>query len=230
MKNFIEKIKEIKKTENGKAILFFGFYLVFFLILFSFIIFGGKKDYLIQEYEKGKPSSFNTSWLLNKNYYYDYKIKLNGVLSDYYGKRYQDIESFKYNNKEYYRSGNNFFVNNGTWVKCDNPYVFYNLIDVDNVSNLLVNATYVSREEVKENKYKYTYLLSSNTVNKIVYNTDTDYDEAPNKINVIIDKSSVDIIYYYDSFCKMSGKCSSLEIETYYEMFNGVKEIENPIS
>ena len=72
--------------------------------------------------------------------------------------------------------------------------------------------------------------MSSNTVNKIVYNTDTDYDEAPNKINVIIDKSSLDITYYYDSFCKMSGKCSSLEIETYYEMFNGVKEIENPIS
>ena len=228
MKNFIKKIKEIKKTENGKAILFFGFYLVFFLILFSIIIFGGKKDYLIQEYEKGKPASLNTSWLLNKNYYYDYKIKLNGVLSDYYGKRYQDIESFKYNNKEYYRNGKDFFVNNGTWVKCDNPYVFYNLIDVDKVSNLLVNATFVSREEVKEDKYKYIYLLSSNTVNKIVYNTDTDYDEVPNKIIVVIDnKSSVDITYYYDSFCKMSEKCNSLEIETYYEMFNGVKEIDN---
>lgn len=231
MKKLIETIKDIKKSENGKAIFFFGFYLIFFIILFVIIIFGRKKDYLTQEYEKGKPAALNTSWLLNKNYYFDYKIKLDGVLSDYYGKRYQDVETFKYNNNEYYRNEKDFFVNNGTWVKCDNPYIFYDLIDVDKISNLLINATYVSKEEIKENKYKYNYLLSSNTVNKIAYNIDTDYDEIPNNVTIVIDgKSSVDITYYYDSYCKMSGKCKSLEIETYYEMFNGVKEIDNPVN
>ena len=182
MKNLFENFSDFTKKKNGKPILFFGFYLLFFIFIFMLIKFEGNKNFFNQEYEKGRPSQFNSSLLLDKNYYYDYKINLDGVLYDYYGKRYQDVESFKYNNNEYYRNGNDFFINNGMWVKCDNPYLFYEIISVENLSLIINNSMSISREEVEKNKILYKYVISTNTINKLIYNVESDYDEIPNEI------------------------------------------------
>ena len=232
MKNFIDNIKEFKKTKNGTPILFFGFYLLFFVVLIIFIKFGGDKNFMAKEYEKGRAIQFNTSLLLNKNYLYDYKIIFDGTVYDYYGKRFQDTESFKYNNSEYYRNNNDFFVNNGTWVKCDNPYLFYELIDVDNMSKVLNSSTLSSKDISEGGVSTYKYLISTNTINKIVYNIDSDFDEVPNDIDIVLDNNSGTntIKFKLDSFCKVNNKCNeSLQIEASYEMFNSVKEIGNPI-
>lgn len=232
MKNFIKNIKEFSKAKNGKPILFFGFYFFFFVFLFLFIRFTGDKDFMNQEYEKGRASQFNSSLLLGKNYYYDYKINLDGTLHDYYGKRYQDIELFKYNNNEFYRNGNDYFINNSPWVKCDNPYLFYEIIDVDNLSNILNNATLITKDKSEEGKLTYKYQISTNTINKLLYNLDTDFDEIPNEIDILLDGSSGTntIEMNLNSFCLLDNKCSNnLSINLSYEMFNSVKNIDNPI-
>lgn len=232
MKNFIDNIKEFKKTKNGAPILFFGFYLLFFVVVILLIRLGGDKKFMTKEYERGKATQFNTSLLLNKNYYFDYKITLDGVVYDYYGKRFQDTESFKFNNNEYYRNNNDFFVNNGTWVKCDNPYLLYELIDVDNMSKILNSSTFSTKDIGEDGKSNYRYLVSTNTINKIIYNVDSDFDEVPNDIDILLDNNSGTntIKFKYDSFCKLNNICNnSLTIEANYEMFNSVKEIGNPV-
>ena len=232
MKNFIDNIKEFKKTKNGVPILFFGFYLLFFIAIVLLIRFGGDKKFMAKEYEKGRPTQFNTSLLLGKNYYYDYKITLDGVVHDYYGKKFQDTESFKYNNNEYYRNKDDFFINSGAWVKCENPYLFYELIDIDNMCNVLNNSTLLSKDVSEEGEYTYKYLLSTNTINKLIYNVDTDFDEIPNEIEIVLDNNSATSVINFklNSFCKLNGKCNdSLTIEASFEMFNSVKEIGNPI-
>ena len=232
MRNFIDNIKEFKKTKNGAPILFLGFYLLFFVAVILLIRFGGDKDFMAKEYEKGRTNQFNTSLLLGKNYYYDYKIVLDGVTYDYYGKRYQDTESFKYNNSEYYRNNGDFFINNGTWVKCENPYLFYELIDVDNMSKIIDSSTFISKDTKEDGKSTLKYLISTNTINKIAYNTDTDFDEVPNELEIVLDGTSgtSEIKFMLNSFCKLNGKCNdSLIIDANYEMFNSVKEIGNPI-
>lgn len=232
MRNFIDNIKELKKTKNGKPILFFGFYLLFFIFILLLITFKGDRNYYKQEYEKGRPNQFNSSMLLNKNFYYDYKINIDGVMHNYYGKMNKDIESFKYNNNDYYRNNDNFFVNNGTWVKTENPYVFYEIINVDNMSNIINNSTLMSKDANDSGKIVYKYLISTNTIDKIIYNIDTDYDEVPNELEIIMDKDngSCTINLELNSFCLLNSKCSNnLSISTNYEMFNNVKEIKSPI-
>lgn len=185
-----------------------------------------------QEYEKGRAGQFNSSLLLGKNYYYDYKVNLDGVLHDYYGKRYQDIELFKYNNNEYYRNGDDYFINNNPWVKCDNPYVFYEIINVDNLCDILNNATLITKDKSEEGKLTYKYQISTNTINKLLYNLDTDFDEVPNEINILLDGSSGTntIDMNLNSFCLLDEKCNNnLSIVLNYELFNSVKNIDNPI-
>ena len=140
--------------------------------------------------------------------------------------------SFKYNNNDYYRNNDNFFVNNGTWVKTENPYVFYEIINVDNMSNIINNSTLMSKDANDSGKIVYKYLISTNTIDKIIYNIDTDYDEVPNELEIIMDKDngSCTINLELNSFCLLNSKCSNnLSISTNYEMFNNVKEIKSPI-
>ncbi len=232
MRNIIENIKELTKDKNGKSILFFGIYFVFFILLFLLLKFGGNDSFLTQEYEMGKKSQFSSSLLLNKNYYFDYKVTIDDNVYNYYGKRYQDNELFKYNNFDYYKTNTDFFVNNGTWIKCDNPYVYYELINVDNMSNIILNSTFMNMENIDDDKILYNYLVSSNTINKLIYNLDTDYDEVPNSIEVILDKKNgaCNVKFKFDSLCKLNNTCSnSLIIDASFEMFNSVKEIDNPI-
>ena len=233
MKNFIDNIKEFKKTKNGTPILFFGFYLLFFVVLIIFIKFGGDKNFMAKEYEKGRAIQFNTSLLLNKNYLYDYKIIFDGTVYDYYGKRNGDIELFKYNNVDYYKNKTAFFMNNGTWIKCDNPYVFYDFIESVSMGEIIDNSTFMSKEDLEGKKVQYTLLISTNTINKIVSGTDTDYDEIPNQIILDSDNTGeiVKVTFKLDSYCKLNNLCNnSLEIELSYEMFGEIKKIDNPIA
>ena len=78
----------------------------------------------------------------------------------------------------------------------------------------------------------YKYLISTNTINKMIYNIDSDFEEVPNDIDIVLDNNSGTntIKFKLDSFCKLNNKCNeSLQIEASYEMFNSVKEIGNPI-
>ena len=49
MMDFIEKIKEISKTKKGSTILFFGVYVIFFIVIILVIRVGGNKNFMNQE-------------------------------------------------------------------------------------------------------------------------------------------------------------------------------------
>ena len=234
-----DKIKEIKEAFNNednstkKAILFFGFYFIFFAILILVIIFWGKDDYLLQEYERGNTAASPEGYFAH-SYLFDYKVTVDGVLHDYYGKKYNDQESFKYNNLDYYREKDSFFVNKEKWDQCDNPYVYYDFLNIDNVSLLLQNATLMNAGEKKEKGdfSLYNYLITSNTINKVLYNTVTDYDEIPNSIDMYTDTQQriTKIVYKLNSFCGHRDDCKeNLTIELNFEMFGEVQKIDNPI-
>ena len=229
MKELLENFKSSEK-QTQKTIAFFGFYFVFFIVVFSLIIFGGNKDYLHQEYEKG--NSYNNKGVLNKNFLYDYKITVDGVLYDYYGKRYGDVESFKYNNQDYYRDKDQYFVHKEEWETIENPYVFYELIDFDNLAKIMSKATFIDKKEI-EKGMEYQYKISSNTLNEVVYNKNTDLDEVPNTMIFKTDEKNniTNILFQFDSLCISNSKCQEhLKIEMNFEMFGGVNKIDNPMS
>lgn len=236
MKNILDKVHSIIKPDEEeevtpkKAIVFFGFYLVFFGVLIALLVFGGNKNYLTQEYEKGN-NTINNKGMLNKNFVFDYKITVDGKLHDYYGKRYEDTESFKYNNVDYYRNNSEFLALKDTWVKCDNPYLFYEFLDFDSMAKILQKATYMTKTEDKDGNVLYHYLITSNTLNELLYSENTDYDEEADSIDVLTNSSNTisKIVYQLDHFCTHRDNCGEkLVIEMNFEMFGSVKKIDNP--
>ena len=231
MKKYIDQFNEFKDSKYGKPILFFGFYLIFFIAIFIVIGVFGDKNALIKDYESGNKSALGNTYLLQNNFYYDYKITLDGTLYDYYGKALNDTESFKYNNNDYFKKGDNYFINNGTWVKSENPFKFREFYEPSNMNELLTNGYYSSKTEYDGGAEDYNFLLSINTINKILYGKDSDYDDIPSEAIVTVDKDGVikNITYKLDNYCKYSGVCNTLKIELIYDLFGEVQEIENPI-
>ncbi len=89
-------MKKIKESKRLKAILFFGFYLIFFSILFL-----GWKEKNVSVKEKDNVStSFNISTIANSNYQYHFLINDSGILKEYHGTKEE---------KDYLNEENNYF-------------------------------------------------------------------------------------------------------------------------
>ena len=233
MKKIVELVKELKKTNRGKAILFFSGYLIFFIFVFLILMFGEKSTTSPSDYEKGKSSSVSMSNILSDNYLFTYKINLDGNEYIFSGKRNKGIELFQANNKEYYRNGDSFFVKNGDlWIKSDNPYAFNNFIDSSKISSILELSSVESTTSYEDGRYAVNLLISTNTLNQKFNNLDSDFLEEPNKIVVSTNTSHEvnEIVYDLDSYCKLNNQCTqSLKITLSYDMFGEIKDIENPV-
>lgn len=229
-----ELLKNIKDSKNGNAIFFFAFYLLFFIVVFLLIRFGGNKNHLTQEYEHGNNGFFDNEKLLKNNYYFEYKITNDDVVYKYSGKRNGKNELFKFNDVEYYKNNNSYFVKkDDSWEKTTNPYKYYEFINIEKSGNLLDVSYFLSTKEVDDKVVEYTFSVSTNSINKLLYDTDSDFDEIPNQIIIGVDeKKNVNkIIFKLDSFCKLKNLCNNkLEIELNYEMFGEIKKIDNPVA
>ena len=101
----------------------------------------------------------------------------------------------------------------------------------ENISSILQQATLDSEIE-EDSKMVYHFLISSNTLNQFLYQENTDYDEEADKIDVVVDSSNhiEKISYELNHFCLHRENCqNTLMIEMNFEMFDSVKEIDNPI-
>lgn len=233
MRNFFEKIDEIKQKKNGKAILFFGFYLVFFLILFISLKFSNKRPLSAPEdYEKGNRYKFYINDIVDGNYHYNYVTVLDGVRYEYSGERNKKEELFRFNSKEYYKNDGNYFVNEGLWIKSDNPFVYQEFLDVDNIVEMIGLAAYESNTNYEDGRQSYKFLISSNTLNQKLHNIESDFMEEPNQLFIMTDanKNVTEISLKLDSYCTMNKLCKgTLEINLTYDKFGDIEDIESPI-
>jgi hypothetical protein len=87
IKKFISTIKELRKTEKGKAILFFGFY--FFFFLFIAIVARINPRYSTQDDVNNNKFNNNLSFSLieQANYNFNYNVNVDGVIYNYIGNR-----------------------------------------------------------------------------------------------------------------------------------------------
>lgn len=233
MKNFFKLIKDVNSTPKGKALLFFGFYFIFFVVIILFIRFSSRIPVMQSEdYENGQVSySFKIDNILKNNYVYSYVISLDGADYQYDGQRYKDMEMFQFNNKEYFRKEDEYFIKESLWIKGDNPYMFKEFFDVNNLGLLIDLASYEAKTTYESGKIKYNFLISSNTINQNIYKINSDFLEEPNEVIVSTDeeKNLNEVILDLDSYCKMNQLCqNSLKIKLKYDQFGEV-EFNNPI-
>lgn len=232
MKELFKNIKELSKTTKGKAILFFGFYFVFFIIIMIIARFGSRNYTKPSDYEKGKSGTFYINDIVDKNYGFTYQVSLDNVKYTYTGTRNSNNTLFDYNGNNYFSSDDKYFINNSIWAKCDNPIRFYNFINPSKLTSILENSWNEANTSYEDGRHEYSLLISTNTLNKLLDSKNTDYDEIPNKIVVSTDSDKLanKITYNLDSYCKLNNLCdNSLSLEISYYRFGKIERIDNPI-
>ena len=230
MKKAWQKFSEFRKTPKGKAILFFGFYALFFVFIY-FYAHMGKTYRSMEGYEKGTPYRFQIESLLNENYQYTYTITLDGEKYIYTGKKADGLESFIYNNQEYYGDHEEYYVLKETWEKTENPYLFPSLLKMDSVFSLLEVASYDSKTSYESGKTNYNFLISTNTINQMIHEVESDFEEEPNMIIISSNAESVvnQISWNLDSYCILNGLCErSLKIDMKFDDYGDV-QVDNPL-
>lgn len=233
MNKIKDLIKELKKTEKGKAVLFFAGYLIFFIALALFMLFSSKNTTRPSDYERSRRDDISMDKLNNENYLFTYKINLDGNEYIYNGKRNKSVELFQFNNKNYYKNGDSYYVKNDElWIKSDNPYLFNDFIDSSKLSSILELSMLDSKTSYEDGRNAFNLLISTNTINQKFNSVDSDFLEEPNKITITSNSDSEvsEIKYDLSSYCTLNELCQrSLNITLTYDMYGEIKEIENPV-
>ena len=216
MKKIIEFIKELKKKPYGKSVLFFGFYLIFFIVIFIILGIGGSRN-LNKNYEN-RSKVVNVNLLNTKKYSFSYEVNLDNSVNTYIGKKDERYE-YKYNDKDYYQENLITYVKEDNWVSAESPIKFNKLLEAKYIDKV-INSSYVEAKTTYDNgNTMYSLLISSNTLNKILDNKDTDIDDVANKITLTIDKHRYvnEIDYDLNNYCKSNNICNSnLNIKAKY--------------
>ena len=226
IKQIIGFIKELRKTPRGKGILFFAFYFVVFAILFIILSIKEPTGLKEKDYELGTPYSFDINYVLNNNYHFEYTITKDSSKYVYVGDRYNDKMLFIFNNKEYSYDGDKYYLDN---QEVDNPFLYSELLEFNNTKLLSEEATYDSKTSYNSGLTKYNFLLSSNTINSLIEDKETDIDEVPNTITISTDNGNIvdEVTYHLDSYCEYLNDCKNkLEINLTYSKFGEIKEID----
>ncbi len=233
MKQFLKTIKEVWNDSRGRAFLFFGFYFFFFFILILMIRGGHHQSTDNQNYETGKKYSISFQELLDKNYSYSYSEVLDGNTFTYDGKKNGEEELFQLLDSRYYFDGKDYYIKEEQWKKSENPFLLSDLFDVEKIVSLIESSTYESVTNYESGREVYHFLISSNTINQVIYGINSDYMEEPNKIVVSVnEKKQVDgISFYLNSYCTLHQLCSkSFDIKISYSDYGKIEKIESPIS
>ena len=165
-KNIFQKFKEFYQSKRGRAILFFGFYLIFFLVLTIAFKNANNMDNKNKVNNANKESEIkeNTSLysmknLLDNNFNYNIEVVDDDKIETFTGTK---------NNVDY----NNF----------DNKYFF----DIYNLNQLIKKSKFIKTEE-----NVYYYVIDNNTLNSIL---NVEKENGINKINVYASNSQVEKI------------------------------------
>ena len=214
MKKVIEFIKELKKKPYGKAVFFFGFYLIFFIVIFIILNLGGNNR------NKDNNSSDN-KYFNNYNYSFEYKVIVDGTTYIYTGNKNNNIFNYIYNNMEYINKNNVSYIKGDESKEIENPIKFSDFFK-ENIIEEIINSSYVESRTIYDNGVTTLNLfISSNTLNRIIDKEETDYEEIPNNIKLSVDDNKInEINYNLDSYCKIKNICNKLNIIINYKDYS----------
>ena len=74
MKKVIDIFKELKKTPRGKSILFFGGYLIFFVVLMVLVRVSGNNNYKSDSSIYNNRELFSVNEIRDNNYKFTYNV------------------------------------------------------------------------------------------------------------------------------------------------------------
>ena len=228
----MKKLQEqINKSPRRKALLFFGFYFVFFAIIIAFL---RNSSQTTTNSNSNSNSPLETSLpfemesLKGKNYQFSYSILVDNEKYEYQGEKENEKEKILFNNESYYYNGEDYLNTSG--IKEDNPYIYSEFLSVDILNSLLKNSYFEAKTVYESGKVVYRFLLDTNVIYKTIYNENSDFSTDQNIILVSINQNGQveEVSYQLNSYCETISSCTTLKINMSYENWGEIK-ITNPI-
>jgi len=234
----IKTFKQLSSTKRGRAILFFGMYIIFFLVLAVVARIGGVKDMIGTGYEKGNYNTFSIDNITSNNYHFRYTVVIDDKNYVYEGDRYQDSEVFTFrdhfSDKQFYKNKSDFYLKvNDLYIKNENPYVYYDFMDITTISKIMENSYFVSKTDYESGKHIYNFQLLTSAIVSYLENSSIDIEEIPNDVIFSTDSNgSINKIEFnLASYGKYKGISSDIfTIVLEYDHCGEIDEIISPLS
>jgi hypothetical protein len=228
--NFTTKIKDLLKTPRGKSIFFLILY--FFFFVFVFLSLGSNTSTSTNSSDNSTKETLDLSLIEKLNYHFTYQDILGNNTYLYEGDRNGSSSLFT---KKYLTNIENFYSNDNIYLKkdlttnkyvmVDNPYIFSELKQIENIKKMLKKATYISSDS-----NKYTYQISTTTLISLFENKEIDLDDMPNTIVFYLNASNqvYKIEYSFNSYSIYKGN-GTYQSSMEYSNFSNISEIDNPL-
>lgn len=227
-----DKVIEFIHTPRGKAVLFFGIYFVFFIVLAMVAHIGGQGNVIGSTDLKFEPFSYDLSSIEEGNYRLRYQYLIDQVSTTYSGKHYDNRALFSDGVTHFYQEGDLFMKEqDGIWIKCDDIYPLSSLTDVSVMTDLIDSSSYVSRTELASGEEIINLQISTTTLVKQLDGVDVDLDDAVNSIELLKNESGavIQIQYNLDSYAKYkSFATNEFRVTLDYSDFGDVKAFSQP--
>ena len=236
MDKWIKTIKEMSKDPKGKAILFFGFYLLFFVIVILFVRTSSRHLTKMDDYEKGTDIVLTQirSLYENQNYAYQYIVTTDDQVEEFDGERYFSNEIIHYNNDTYLRDKDDYFKWNGEkWIPDRNPKSYSNLSDPAFISWLIGHSKLEAKTSYESGQMIYHYQVLVDTLNEGLNGTASDLDLPLDSFVVRTneEREVSAIVFQLNEYCKYHKLCNhSLKVEVDYNSIGKVEPLGDSIS
>ena len=223
---------EFIHTPRGKAVLFFGIYLVFFIVLAMMAHIGGQGSVIGSTDLNLDSPYYDLSSIKEGNYAFSYQFVIDGVTSTYTGTHYDKKALFSDGSIQYYQDDTLLMRNqDGVWIRCDFPYPLSSLTEPTVIESLLEKATYVSKTELATGEEAINYQISTTTLVQLLDGLEVDLDDSVNTIQLRKDETGVIVEIQYDvsSYAKYKGLAlDQFRLILSYSDFGEVEKITQP--
>ncbi len=231
MKKWFERYQNMRKDPKGKAILFFGFYFIFFTVIIALLRFSSHPGSYQSDDLQNNNLAFEVDTFTQDNYHFHYTVLEDNHSYIYDGKK-NGVELFTFQDQEYYFDGTSYYLHNGIWFQSESPYLYSDFLDTSKIVQLLQKAYFESETTYKSGKTTYHFLLDTNLIYQLLFQKNTDYEGNENAliVNVNENKKIESIIFDLVDYCKSLDTCqNTLKISLEYDEIGLVGEIESPI-
>ena len=194
-------LKELWKNPKGRALLFFGFYFIFFLVLgisFRASASAPQKNLTLPS-QLQENANYSIQDLVNGNYQFTYQENVNGVSKELTGKAYNQMKQVtnNYGNMYFLYSGIVIQRLNDVWQICDNPFYYRQILEEGMLKKTLDAATFESKTLYQNKQTVYRYQISTTTLWDLYQNEKIDIADEPNIIEVYVtENGQVEKIFY----------------------------------
>ncbi len=228
-----EHMPEALQNPRVRGLLFFGFYALFFLVIF--LMFGNEnQESKSNSNNLSSDPSYQISKINEANYHFRYEITENDQTTIFEGDKNQNKERFQMMKEDtvtnYFRDDDIFLIEQPTWQLTTSPYPYSKFLDAKEIYRLIKNSTFESKTEYSEGMNSYQYVISTTTLLSLLDDIDTDLMDEVNRITIYVQENEVNKIELeltpYLKYQDPNNQRLTISME--YTLFGSIEELNAP--